>query len=53
MLKILAPLAFIAMVGMYGYWFYTDFLKKKLEQKKAAKIKKLNSTDLNSESSEK
>lgn len=35
---ILAPIAFIAMIGMYGYWFYKDFLKPRLAKRKQEKL---------------
>lgn len=37
---ILAPIAFVAMIGMYGYWFYKDFLKPRIEKRKQAKLAK-------------
>ena len=40
MIGIIAPLAFIAMIGMYGYWFYKDFLKPRIEKKKQEKLTK-------------
>ena len=47
MMGVLAAIAFIAMIGMYGYWFYTDFLKKHIEKRKQ---KKLSETSTSQES---
>ena len=47
---ILAPIAFVAMVGMYGYWFYKDFLKPRLAKRKQNKLAQENVTsDVTSE----
>lgn len=39
-IKILAPIAFAAMIGMYGYWFYKDFLKPRIAKRKQDKLEK-------------
>lgn len=41
----LAVLAVIAMVGMYAYWFYTDFIRKRIQKKKAAEAAAKQSAD--------
>ena len=35
---VLAVIAFIAMIGMYVYWFLYPFLKKRIEKKKQEKL---------------